>query len=304
MIKRIILWLINGIRRLCGFLKKHPREVIAVAGVLGTAGAGAGAVKAKKAKKINKQAQEIQQAAIEKHDKAYSETEQVLSELGKVEKEVIDSFEHFADTIERIHGRPQFKSSIFSKVKLPNYEPEEIKKLSIDLQMAIVAAGGVGVGTLAGLAAFGAGAIVAGPAVAGAGLILCVKGFGLKKKAANNKRQAKQMEKSVDEIIAFYTELQKTADSFRISMIAVYQRYQELLKCVEETLTTKTNWKQFSKEEKNNVQTTVMLVTLLCEMIKTKIVVKQEKEDKLETINSAELEKLQKKAQKALDTAA
>ena len=86
------------------------------------------------------------------------------------------------------------KSNIFSAVKLPNYEPEEIKKLSTDVQMAIVGAGGVGVGALAGLAAFGAGAIIAAPAMAGAGLILCIKGFGLKKKAIENKKQAKQME--------------------------------------------------------------------------------------------------------------
>ena len=44
-----------------------------------------------------------------------------------------------------------------------------------------------------------------------------------------------------------------------------------------------------------------MLARLLYEMTQTKIVVRQEKEDKLETVNTAELTKLQKQATKLLD---
>ena len=219
-----------------------------------------------------------------------------------MEKDAIDSFVHFADTMERIQGRPKFKSNIFSTVKLPNYEPEEIKNLSAEVRMAIDGVVGAGVGGLAGLAAFGAGAgaLVAAPAMALGGVVLCVKGFGLKKKAIENKRQAKQMEKSVDEIVAFYAELRKAADSFRGSVTAVYSRYAEGLQHVEDTLTIKTVWKQFSREEKKNVENTVLLARLLYEMTQTKIVVRQEKEDKLETVNTAEIAKLQKQATKLL----
>ena len=222
--------------------------------------------------------------------------------LGEVEKDAIDSFVHFADTMERIQGRPKFKSNIFSTVKLPNYEPEEIKNLSAEVRMAIDGVVGAGVGGLAGLAAFGAGAgaLVAAPAMALGGVVLCVKGFGLKKKAIENKRQAKQMEKSVDEIVAFYAELRKAADSFRGIVTAVYSRYAEGLQRVEDTLTTKTVWKQFSREEKKNVENTVLLARLLYEMTQTKIVVRQEKEDRLETVNTAEIAKLQKQATKLL----
>lgn len=295
MIMRIIRWIIS-------FFTRHKKGVIVGAAAIGGAGAGAGIFNAHKAKKINRQALDIQQNALERHEQAYQETQAVLALLGEVEKDAIDSFVHFADTMERIQGRPKFKSNIFSTVKLPNYEPEEIKNLSAEVRMAIDGVVGAGVGGLAGLAAFGAGAgaLVAAPAMALGGVVLCVKGFGLKKKATENKRQAKQMEKSVDEIVAFYAELRKAADSFRGSVTAVYSRYAEGLQHVEDTLTIKTVWKQFSREEKKNVENTVLLARLLYEMTQTKIVVRQEKEDRLETVNTAEIAKLQKQATKLL----
>ena len=295
MIMRIIRWIIS-------FFTRHKKGVIVGAAAIGGAGAGAGIFDARKAKKINPQSLDIQQNALERHEQAYQETQAVLALLGEVEKDAIDSFVHFADTMERIQGRPKFKSNIFSTVKLPNYEPEEIKNLSAEVRMAIDGVVGAGVGGLAGLAAFGAGAgaLVAAPAMALGGVVLCVKGFGLKKKAIENKRQAKQMEKSVDEIVAFYAELRKAADSFRGSVTAVYSRYAEGLQRVENTLTTKTVWKQFSREEKKNVENTVLLARLLYEMTQTKIVVRQEKEDRLETVNTAEIAKLQKQATKLL----
>ena len=173
--------IVTIIKKVLSWLKDHTIGVILTALGIGVAAGTKGAVDAHKAKKINRQALDIQQAALERRENAYQETQAVLADLGEAEKTAIDSFVHFADTMERIQGRPKMKSNIFSAVKLPNYEPEEIKKLSTDVQMAIVGAGGVGVGALAGLAAFGVGAIIAAPAMAGAGLILCIKGFGLKK---------------------------------------------------------------------------------------------------------------------------
>lgn len=69
---------------------------------------------------------------------------------------------------------------------------------------------------------------------------------------------------------------------------------------MDDTLSTKNVWKQFSREEKKTVENTVMLARLLYKMTQTKIVVRQEKEDKLETVNTAELAKMQKQATKLL----
>lgn len=286
---------------LLSWLKNHTiGAIIGAAAIFAGGAAVKSAVDHHKAKKINQEALDIQNAALEKHEQAYQKTQSVLATLGEVEKDVIDSFVPFADAIERIQGRPKFKSNVFATVKLPNYEPKEIKKLSTNVKTVIASVGGAGVGALAGLAAFGAATIVAAPALVGAGLVVCVRGFGLKKKAIENKRQANQMEKIVEKIIAFYAELRNAADSFRWSMIAVYNKYGECLRRLEKTLITKTVWKEFSIEEKKNVENTVLLARLLYEMTQMEIVVRQKKEDKLETVNTAEINKLQNNAAKLL----
>lgn len=121
--------IIRFFKWLFSFFTKHKKGVIAGAAGIGAAGIGAGAVNAHQAKKINKQALEIQQAALDKHDQSYSATQQVLAELGEVENAAIDSFPHFADTMEQIQGRPRMKTSIFVGVKLPEYEPESLSKI-------------------------------------------------------------------------------------------------------------------------------------------------------------------------------
>lgn len=83
-------------------------------------------------------------------------------------------------------------------------------------------------------------------------------------------------------------------------MNSVFNRYIEELQQIEEILSVKTNWKQFSREEKKVVENTVLLARLLYEMTQTKIVVRQKNEDKLETINTAEIVKLQHQTTKLL----
>lgn len=293
MIIRFIKWILS-------FLKGHKKEVIAGGIGIGAALGGVGVVNAHKAKKINKRALAIQQEALCRHDSEYSITQDVLESLGEAEHTALDSFEHFADSMAHIQGRPQMKFNIFSSVKLPNYEPEEIRCLSNNVQIALAGIGGAGAGALAGLAAFGAGALVAAPAAIGAGFVLCFKGVGLKKKAIENKRQAVKMSKDVDTIVAFYAKIREATISFHESFCAIYNKYDSYLRHVDATLMEKEQWKEFSRAERKNVENTVLLARLLYEMCKTNIVVRQSSEDKLDTINSTALMKLEKKAQKLL----
>ena len=289
------------IAKVLEWLKDHTIGVLLTALGIGVAGATAGGVEAHKAKKINKRALSIQQEALDKHEEQYQLTQQTLAQLGEAEKTAIDSFLFFADTMARIQGRPQMKTNIFSSVKLPSYEPEEIKCLSNDLQMALAGVSGAGAGALAGLAAFGASAVVAAPAMISTGIVLCVKGFGLKKKAIENERQAKKLQKSVDEIVAFYAELRGAANTFRNSVSAVYTKYNECLLRVNSVLMTKNTWKEFTRTERKNVENTVLLARLLYQMCKTNVVIQQEEDEKIETINTGELTKLEKQSAKLLE---
>lgn len=279
---------------------KHPRKALVGAGVLSLGAAATGGVKAHKAKKINKKAQAIQQAALEKHEKAYHALMQDLDKLGQTEKNAIDSFCLFAETIEKIQERPNIKSPLLSRVKLPNYEPEEFIQLSSGVQTAMETVVGAGTGALAGLAAFGASAVVAAPAMIGAGVVLCVRGFGLKKKAIENKKQAEKMSESVDEIVDFYSRLRTTANTYSDSVSSVYNKYMECMSKILVTLTRKTSWKEFSREEKKNVENTVLLARLLYQMCQTNLIIKHEDTERIEEINAVEIQKLQKNAQREL----
>lgn len=284
-----------------GWLKEHVKEFLAVALGIGVAAAADGAVNAHKAKKINKKAIEIQEAAIHRHSDAYEKTQTILLELGKAEKTVIDSFERFADTMEQIKGRPHFKNSMFSAVKVPNYEPEEMKILSADLQMAIAGVGGAGVGALAGLAAFGAGAIIAAPAALCFGFVLCTKGTNLKKKAVENIRQANKLSKDIDEVIAFYGEVDKAVIPFTESMWALYSKYDTYLKDIDDILVHKSSWKEFDRQERLKVKNSITLAQLLFSMCQTKIIERHEAEGKLETVNASALTKFEKQAYKLVE---
>ena len=294
MIIRFLKWLFS-------LMKKHPKGIIAGALGIGAAGGGAGFFAANKAKKTNNKALQIKQDAIERYETENKKTEQKLAELGKTEKTIIDSFTHFSDLMEQIQGRPRFKTNIFSEVKLPNIELSEIKIQSQNLQMAFAGIGGVGAGALAGLAAFGASAIIAAPVCIGAGAALCVKGFSLKKKAAENEKQAKQLSKSVDEIVNYFEDLRRAADSFNECLQAVFARYRECVERVETTLLRETEWKKLTREEKKNIENTVLLTRLLYSMVQTNIVIKQENTDKIETVNNKGILILKKKADKMLD---
>ena len=296
----MITLLLKLLKKLLSFFVRHSKITLFGGAAVAVGTAVPGGINAHKAKKINKEALSIQRAALEKHDNAYDKLQQNLAKLGQAEKTAIDSFDLFAETIEKIQGKPRIRTPLLSRVKLPNYEPDEFRQLSTGIQTAIGTGVGAGAGALAGLAAFGASAVVAAPAMITAGVVLCVKGCGLKKKAIENKKQAIKMSESVDEIVAFYSQLGKTADSYCESVSMVYNKYMWCLSRTLVTLTQKTTWKEFSREEKKNVENAVLLARLLFQMCKAKLVIQQDDAEKVEAINTSEIHELQKYAHRRI----
>ena len=76
--------------------------------------------------------------------------------LGKKELEVLTSFKEFSDVFEKIHNRPEFKTYDQNGVKIPSYNAEEIKKVSVGAGVLLGGLGGAAVGTAGGFAAAGA----------------------------------------------------------------------------------------------------------------------------------------------------
>ena len=123
---------------------------------LGGLGAGThGAVKAKKARDTLKGAEDRHKRNVKKFEAGNKNTTKVMDSLGKLELEILESFEEFSQTIERIQNKPEFGRIVLSDIKLPNYTPEELRKVSVGAGLLLGGLGGAATGTAAGFAAAG-----------------------------------------------------------------------------------------------------------------------------------------------------
>lgn len=128
----------------------------AVAGVAGVGSGIHGGVKMKEANDTMKAAKSKQERAVALFDKRNSETTELMDSIGKQELEILNSFNIFSDIIEKIQGRPKFKAYNREGVNLPDYEAEELKKVSAGAGVLLGGIGGAAVGTAGGFAAAGA----------------------------------------------------------------------------------------------------------------------------------------------------
>ena len=87
---------------------------------------------------------------------AYEQTNTVMDELGKIELKILQSFDKFSGTIEKIQNRPQFKKYDKNGIKLPTYDKQELDKVSIGAGVLLGGLGGAALGTAGGFAAAGA----------------------------------------------------------------------------------------------------------------------------------------------------
>lgn len=129
------------------------------AAIAGAAGVGSGihgAAKMKEANDTMKLAQSRHKKNIEKFEKKSESTNIAMDELGKLELQILNGFQDFSNTIEKIQNRPQFKQYNRDGVTLPKYDREELKNVSVGAGALLGGLGGAAVGTAGGFAAAGA----------------------------------------------------------------------------------------------------------------------------------------------------
>lgn len=150
-----------------------------------------------------------------------------------------------------------------------------------------IAAGGGGIAlgtTVLGAATLGVGLLVGG-------VIFSFTGSKLSDKADEALEQMKKAEKAIDEICEYLNDLSKVANEYRqtISKVdAVYRIHiNKLYKIV--LVNQKTDWNYFTDEEKLITENTVLLVNLLYNMGKVKLVLVSDKEEELNKINRDEV---------------
>lgn len=92
---------------------------------------------------------------IERFEEKNKETNEVLDILGKTELEILNSFETFSDTIEKIQNRPEFKEFHKDGITLPQYDLESLKEVSVGAGVILGALEGAVAGVAAGYAVEG-----------------------------------------------------------------------------------------------------------------------------------------------------
>lgn len=317
----------------------------AAAAVAGVGSGISGAVKMKDANDTIKSANSQHEENIARFEKQNEKTGKAMDKLGKKELEILQSFEEFSNVLEKIQGRPKFKEYSKEGVKLPEYDPEELKEVSVGAGVLLGGIGGAAVGTAGGfaaagattaavmalgtastgtaiaslsgaaatnatLAALGGGAVTAGgggillgttvlsAATLGVGLlvggvIFNVTGSSLSGKADEAYAQMKKAEKEINTICSYMKKLKSTCTNFYHAVSnadEVYQAHLGQLKDIVE-VRDKRDWALFSEDEKLVTQNTVLLVSLLYNMCKVKLVLTSEAEEEMNQINAEEVKK-------------
>ena len=327
--------------------------------IIGIVAAGVGSgirggMKMKEANETMKLADSRHKKNISRFEKQSKKTSEQMDKVGQEELSILNSFEAFTQVFEKIHNKPQFKTFDKAGVVLPQYNAEELKKVSVGAGLLLGGIGGAAVGTAGGFAAAGAttaavmalgtastgtaitslsgvaatnavlaalgggsiaaggggmalGSAILGGATLGVGLlvggiIFNIKGSSLSNKADEAWSQMKKAEGEIDKICLYLDNLFNYAEKFYSTLTKVnklYIEHFEKLRTIVE-VDGKTNWNMFTSEEQVMTQNTALLVGVLFNMCKVKLVLVAENETDSNKVNSVAINKSIEDANKVL----
>lgn len=311
-------------------------------GGAGLAATANGLYKTSNAKDRLKAAQDRNDTNLAYLEQQNVKTCQVMDELGKTEISILQSFQKFADLIEKIQGRPTFEK-IQANISLPSVSLEDIKKTSIGAVILASSLKGTVAGTAGGFAASGittaavgvlgkastgvaisslhgaaatnaiyasigggsiasgGGGIALGTQILGAasigvglligGIIISVTGSNLCDKADEAWEQMLENEKIIEKTCNHLDELFRIGEKYKESILRVRRLYDSHLKSADliiqknKTHSGFVNWNSLSDPDQLTIENLVLLVGLLYQMCKLKIVRKSANEKTLNGIN-------------------
>ena len=129
------------------------------AAIAGAAGIGTGihgAAKMKEANGTMESAKRCHERNMNRFEKENKTTSEDMDKLGKLELEILHSFNTFSDVFEQIKNRPTFENYSKNGITLPKYDSEKLKKVSVGAGVLLGGLGGAGLGAAGGFAAAGA----------------------------------------------------------------------------------------------------------------------------------------------------
>lgn len=329
----------------------------AIAGVVGVGTGAYGALKMKDANDTLKSAEKQHDDNINRFETTSELTSGVMDELGTLELKILQNFEAFSNTIEKIQNRPKFEKYDMNGITLPEYDREELEKVSIGATVILGALGGAALGTAGGFAASGIttsavmafgtastgtaisslsgaaatnavlaalgggakgigggmalGSTILSAATLGAalfvgGIIFNIAGGKMSDKADRAFSEMENAEKTINEICSYLNDLKATAEKYMQSLKKVRDLYLKQFTWVSFTVNNmnKTDWTQFTKEEKLATQNTVLLVGLLYKMCKVNLVIQADSDTEMNKINSIAVDESMQEAEQIVSEVA
>ncbi len=147
-----------------------------------------------------------------------------------------------------------------------------------------IAAGGGGIAlgtTMLTAATLGVGLLVGG-------VIFNVTGFKLSDKADEAWAQMEKAEKTIHAICSYLKQLKSAAEEYTRSLVTVRDKYEEFFGYISYGVDNlhKTDWNDFTDEEKIATQNAVLLVGLLYKMCQVSLVNKAANDQDMNTVNT------------------
>lgn len=128
----------------------------AIAGIAGVGSGVHGAVKMKEANDTMKSADSRHRENLQRFETQSKKTNTDMDRIGKLELEILKSFEEFSDVFAKIQNKPEFKPYEKDDFSIPQYSGEKLKEVSVGAGVLLGGIGGAAVGTAGGFAAAGA----------------------------------------------------------------------------------------------------------------------------------------------------
>lgn len=134
--------------------------ILAVMGITGAVSGLAmgtdGTKKIQSANEVLREAEQIQNNAVDLFKARSKNAISIMDGLGKQELQILSTFDRFSDYIEKIQGRPLFRKIKIESLDFEELNVKELKKVSSGANMLLSGLGGAVVGTAGGFAAVGA----------------------------------------------------------------------------------------------------------------------------------------------------
>ena len=151
--------------------------------------------------------------------------------------------------------------------------------------------GGVALGTVVlGVSSLGIGLLIGG-------IIFNFTGGTLSDKADEAVIQSFEAQKEINKVVSFLNELKKAAEVFFDRLNDVEKLYISYFKDVKSIVEKNTKWSEYSNDEKEKVKTLCLIVGLLYEMCKTKLVLANEDVNECNIVNHKDIDDACKKAE-------